>query len=126
MTRPTKHHSGRYSILNVCRLCVISMICIFSQSLFAAGHAGYSKVTKLAFQTGGLYIYGPSWNNPNNCSQKTAIVLKNTDPNYEKAYALILAAYMSGKKIGGYSDECTDFDEQTYNTIRGFKYLTVE
>jgi hypothetical protein len=32
---------------------------------------------------------------------------------------------MSGKKVSGYSDSCTTFDGQTYNTIRGFKYLVV-
>jgi len=38
---------------------------------------------------------------------------------------LLLGAYMAGKSVSGYSDDCVTFDGQTYNSIRGFKYLTV-
>lgn len=65
------------------------------------------------------------WSNPNSCTQNNAIVLLDTDKNYDKAYALLLAAYMSGKKVQGYSNGCAVFDGQTYNTIRGHKYLVV-
>lgn len=97
-----------------------------SNPALAGGGLPANKVDKLAFQTAGLFIYAGNWGNPNSCSRDTAVVLLETDPNYDKAYALILAAYMSGKKLSGYSDRCTEFDGQTYNTIRGFKYLVVE
>jgi len=57
---------------------------------------------------------------------KWAVVLMNTNVNYDKAYTLLLAAYISGKQVYGYSDGCATFDGQTYNTIRGQKYLVVK
>lgn len=98
----------------------------FASQAQAGGGLPANKVDALAFQTGGLFIYAANWSNPNSCTRSNAIVLLETDPNYDKAYSLILAAYMSGKKLSGYSDNCTEFDGQTYNTIRGFKYLVVE
>ncbi len=105
---------------------VASFVLIFAHSAIAGGGLTANKVTKVSFQTGGFFLYASNWSNPNECSQSNAIVLKSSDSNYDKAYSLLLAAYMSGKKISGYSDGCTEHDGQTYNTIRGFKYLTVE
>ena len=82
-------------------------------------------ITKVAFHTGGFFIYGNAWNNPNSCISTAAVVLLSTDPNYDKAYALLLSAYVSGKTVTGFSDGCTTMDGVTYNTIRGFKYLVV-
>ena len=70
-------------------------------------------------------MYANAWGNPNGCTRSNAIVLLETDPNYDKAYSLLLSAYMAGKQVSGYSDGCAAFDGQTYNTIRGFKYLVV-
>lgn len=99
---------------------------IYMMPAQAAGGLPAQNINKLAFQTGGLFIYADNWANPNACTRSSAIVLKETDPNYDKAYALVLAAYMAGKKLSGYSDGCVGFDGQTYNSIRGFKYLVVE
>lgn len=92
----------------------------------AAGTLSAQKITKVAFQSTGFFLYASDWNNPNSCSQDTAIVLLDSDPNYDKAYALLLTAYASGKRVSGYSNGCTTFDGKTYNTIRGYKYLLVE
>jgi len=93
----------------------------------AKGGLSAKKIAYVAFQTGGFFMYaeGGSWSNPNGCSRASAIVLLESDPNYEKAYSLLLAAFMAGKTVSGYSDGCATFDGQTYNKIRGFKYLTV-
>jgi len=93
----------------------------------AKGGLSAKKIAYVAFQTGGFFIYaeGGGWSNPNSCSRSNAIVLLASDPNYEKAYSLILSAFMAGKSVSGYSDGCATFDGQTYNTIRGSKYLTV-
>lgn len=95
-------------------------------SAYAGGAIVKNKITKLAFQTGGLFIYADNWSNPNECSNSDAIVLKNTDSNYDKAYSLILMAYTSSKTVSGYSDGCVTFDGRTYNTIRGYKYLVIQ
>ncbi len=102
------------------------MLVFSSFAAFGGGGITPNKVTKVAFQTDGFFLYADAWPNPNGCTRSNAIVLKSADPNFDKAYALLLAAYMSGKKISGYSDGCFEFDGQTYNTIRGFKYLLVE
>jgi len=51
--------------------------------------------------------------------------LLKTDPNYEDAYAMLLAAYYTGKSVSGYSDGCARHDARTFNTIRGHKYLLI-
>lgn len=98
---------------------------LISAAAQAGGPLPYNKITNVAFQTGGFFLYAANWPNPNGCTRTDAVVLLNTDSNYDKAYALLLAAYMEGKEVKGYSDGCTSFDGQTYNTIRGFKYLRV-
>ena len=96
-------------------------------SLASAADTIPAKVpTKLAFQSGGLFIYSAGWDNRNTCTNTDAIVLRDSDPNYDKAYALILAAYMSGKTVSGWSDDCHPHDGQTYNYIRGYKYLIIQ
>lgn len=92
---------------------------------FAAGQITGNKITSVSFNTGGFFLNSPSWDNPNNCTRSNAIVLQSTDPNYDKAFAVLLAAYLSGKKVSGYSDKCVEHDGQTYNMIRGFKYLKI-
>ena len=108
------------------KLLSLLMLGSISTSLVAAGGIGARQISKAAFQTGGFFMYAEEgWSNPNSCTQNNAIVLLDTDKNYDKAYALLLAAYMSGKKVQGYSNGCAVFDGQTYNTIRGHKYLVV-
>jgi len=110
------------------KLCVTTtlFLALWSASADAGGVLTARVVDKLAFNSGGLFLYASGWPNPNSCTRSNAIVLLNTDINYDKAYALILTAFASGKTVGGYSDGCTSFDGQTYNTIRGFKYLQIE
>jgi|GEM_PF-1442566 len=98
---------------------------VLSSTVNAKGSLSSNIITATAFQTGGFFLYADNWPNPNNCTRTDAIVLLKSDTNYNKAYTLLLAAYMSGKKVSGYSDGCTTFDGQTYNTIRSFKYLMV-
>jgi len=102
------------------------LLAAISLNSYAGGSLPSKQIEKIAFQNGGVFLYASGWPNPNTCSKVDAVVLQNSDPNYDKAYALILAAYMSGKKISGYSDKCTPLDGQTYNTIRGYKYLLVQ
>lgn len=99
---------------------------LLSTNTLAGGGLAKVNITKVAFQSGGFFLYSSEWNNPNDCSNSSAVVLLNTDSNYDKAYALLLAAYTSGKTVRGFSDGCTSFDGQTYNTIRGHKYLVIE
>ncbi len=99
---------------------------MFTGHSIAAGPLTANEITKVAFQTGGFFIYANGWPNPNNCDRAVAVVLPENDPNYDKAYSLLLMAYASGKKVSGYSDGCIEFDGKTYNRIRGYKYLLVE
>ena len=104
---------------------IILALTLVSTTTFAAGWVSTDKVDNVAFNTGGFFLYAGDWGNRNNCTRSDAVVLLSSDPNYAKAYALLLAAYVSGKKVRGYSDKCVNFDGQTYNTIRGHKYLHV-
>jgi hypothetical protein len=104
-------------------ICVLLLT--FSQQLVAGGFLSSNKIENVAFQTGGFFLYADDWGNPNNCTRATAVVLKDTDRNYDKAYSLLLAAFLSAKPVMGYSDGCVEFDGQTYNSVRGFKYLSV-
>ncbi|KPZ73132.1 hypothetical protein AN944_00280 [Shewanella sp. P1-14-1] len=105
---------------------IISACFLYAGCCQSKGWSKTEKIEKVAFQTGGFFLYADDWENPNQCSKDNAVVLLDTDRNYDKAYSLLLTAYASGKKVTGYSDGCVNFDGQTYNTIRGFKYLIVE
>ncbi|MEP2990311.1 MAG: hypothetical protein ABJN65_00970 [Parasphingorhabdus sp.] len=98
---------------------------LFSAPALAAGPVSTNGIASVSFQNSDFFLNADDWPNPNNCTRGGSVVLLKTDPNYDKAYALLLSAYMSGKGVSGYSDGCINFDGQTYNTIRGFKYLTV-
>lgn len=96
-----------------------------STTALAAGFISANKIQAVSFQTGGFFLGADVWTNVNSCTKSNAIVLLDTDPNYDKAYSLLLAAYLAGKKVSGYSNGCVEFDGQTYNTIRGYKYLVI-
>lgn len=104
----------------------LGLLTFGSTSAFAGGFLNPpQKITYVAFQTNGLLLYADSWPNPNGCTTRAAVMLLKTDPNYDKAFALLLTAYASGKEVSGYSDGCAAHDAQTFNTIRGHKYLVV-
>lgn len=105
---------------------IASVMMLNSLNTYAAGGLASNKIIAMAFQTGGVFLYAENWPNPNNCTRTNAVVLLETDVNYDKAYALLLAAYMAGKQVSGYSNGCVEHDGQTYNTIRGYKYLLVQ
>ena len=113
------------------RVLLVLLIGVWT-SAQAGGWLGPETIDKLALHTisdnvtSGVFLYADGWQNPNSCNRSDAVVLLETDPNYDKAYALILTAYSLGKTVSAYSDGCVTFDSQTYNKIRGFKYLVVE
>lgn len=109
---------------NIILSLVLSISCI---SMAQAGAMlNTNVITRVGFYSGGFYIFANNWNNANNCDNASAVVLKTTDTNYDKAYALLLTAYTTGKSVKGFSDECISHDGVTYNTIRGYKYLDVQ
>lgn len=101
-------------------------ITVFSFTTLAGGSVGWNKITRIAFQNNDVMIYADNWVNANDCVNSSAVILKNTDQNFDKAYAMLLAAFMAGKEVIAYSDGCHTFDERSYNYIRGFKYLTIK
>lgn len=112
--------------LKIVGLTILKMLLIsFPIIVQAAGGLGYAKIESVAHQSNGFYLYSSGWQNPNACERSDAVVLLKSDSNYDKAYSLVLSAFMAGKEISGYSDRCEVFDGKTYNMIRGHKYLTV-
>lgn len=91
----------------------------------ADGYVTKNVITRLEFNTGGLYIYADKWFNANVADRTSAVVLLSSDPNYDKALALILTAFVNEYEIDAYSDDICTFDSKTYNVIRGWKYLRV-
>ncbi|ACR12119.1 hypothetical protein [Teredinibacter turnerae] len=105
---------------------ISAVLMLMSSTVLAGGSITWGEITAIAFQNKDLMLYSDDWQNPNGCEIANAVILKHTDSNFDKAYSLILAAYMSGKKVVAWSDECLSFDGKTYNHIRGFKYLQVK
>lgn len=103
------------------------VILLASSSVSAGDRLEWRTLEKVALQTEGLFLYARGgWNNPSSCQQVNAVVLLNSDSNFDRAYSLLLSAFMYGKSIRGFSDGCTVFDGKTYNTVRGYKYLEVK
>lgn len=105
---------------------VLFVLCSVSGLSYAKGGLGKNVITKIGFQSNHVFIYASGWNNASTCQNSDAVVLQANDQNFDKAYSMLLAAFMAGKTVNGYSDNCIEWDGKTYNTIRGFKYLTVE
>ena len=73
-------------VKNNIRSMLLLFFVFYSFTAAAGGGISSGNVSKVAFQTGGFYLYSDKgWNNPNNCTNNSAIVLKSTDVNYEKA-----------------------------------------
>ena len=90
------------------------MVLLLSAQSFAAGWVSKNKITKIAFQSEHVFIYSDGWNNANGCQKISAVVLDKDDRNFDKAYSLLLAAFMAGKEVSGYSDGCITWDEHSY------------
>lgn len=111
---------------NIRLLLSVLAIALTSGGYVHAGNLNNNTITSVSFNSTGFFLSASNWANPGECDKTNAVVLLNTDANYDKAYALLLAAYISGKVVTGYSDGCTTHDGLTYNTIRGTKYLVVQ
>jgi len=96
------------SVLNIC-LYVLALF-LMSTAANAAGPVSTNNIESVSFHQAGFFLNASDWPNPNSCTRDTAVVLLNTDSNYDKAYALLLSAYMSGKAVRGYSDGCAMHD----------------
>jgi len=107
------------------KILFVLLLSLSAQSVYAGGIIPKSKITNIGFNQAGFFIWLEKKVNPNACSSNNAIVLKKDDLNYKEAYAMLLAAFYNDKEIFGYSDECVSHDAQTYNNIRGWKYLIV-
>ena len=78
----------------------IFLILVIVNTALSKGMIAGNKIFRVAFNTSGFFMYSiDGWNNPNDYSNSDAIVLLDTDPKYDKAYALILAAYLLGNKF---------------------------
>lgn len=107
---------------------ILCILCSYSLGCYAGGRVGWNEISQLSFQDGNLMIHASdgAWDNPNECQNSVAILLKESDPNFDRAYSLILSAYMAGKSIRAWSDGCHVFDGTAFSHIRGFKYLEVK
>lgn len=61
---------------------IIIVFSLLSINTQAGGKIYIPKITSIGFNSGGLYIYGHNTTNANNnCTDSTAVVLKDSDPN---------------------------------------------
>ena len=69
----------------------------------------------------GFMIYG-SFGNKGGCTKTDMVFVQKSHPQYSEIYSAVLAAYMSGKKVMPYVNECLTnswyvTSDQTFNTL---------
>lgn len=102
----------------------VLLITIFSSiKIYAGGSTNWVTPTRIDLERGrGMMVYG-LFGNPSDCTIPNQIYVNSDHPDYDRIYSMILAAYMSGKKISAYSHSCDSVGwysstNVTYNIIQ--------
>ena len=102
---------------------LILLFAVFiSSGAYAGGWTNWAKPIQIDLERGhGMMVYG-AFGNPGQCTTTDRIYIQSSHPDYDRLYSMILAAYMSGKRIAAYSHTCDSVgwysvDTTTYNYI---------
>lgn len=90
----------------VSKLILVVMLLISSTATYAGGYGAWATPTRIDVERGNGFMFYGAFGNPNNCSSNTRFYVPISHPQYEQIYALVLAAFTSGKQVLPYFDKC--------------------
>ncbi len=105
----------------------ILLLTLCTLSCFSIHAGGYSsRATPTAIEIdrdNGIMVFG-EFGNPAGCTHSNRFYVAKTHPQYDKVYAMLLAAYAAKKKIGFYGHDCIPVlwytnNSVTYNQLLG-------
>lgn len=77
-----------------------------SFSIHAGGYSSKATPTGIEIdRDNGIMVFG-AFGNPAGCTQSDRFYVAKAHPQYDKVYAMLLAAYAAKKKIGFYGHDC--------------------
>lgn len=97
-------------------------LCLASFSSLAGGWTNWAVPTRLDVERGnGVMIYG-NFGNPSQCTNEGRVYIPVSHPQYDKVYALLLAAFTANKQVLLYSHSCDSVlwytnESVTYNIV---------
>ncbi|MEY8213230.1 MAG: hypothetical protein RPR97_01965, partial [Colwellia sp.] len=77
----------------------------------------------------GFMIYG-EFGNPGGCTISDRVYVKSDHPQYKEIYSMVLAAYMAGKRVQPYVNDCLTagwyvVPSTTFNTLTASGSLNI-
>jgi hypothetical protein len=86
---------------------VISSLVIFANLANAGNYTDWTVPTRVELVSNGVLVHG-EFGDPNSCGKPNYIFVSKTNPSYESALSIFLAAFMATKELRIYSGNCTN------------------
>ena len=105
-----------------CRVLLLLFLMSFADTVEAGSWSQTAEPTRIDIERGnGVMIYG-AFGNPNECSTSNKVFIEKSHPQYDKVYAMVLAAFASNKKLRIHIHCCKPVtwyavNETTFNTL---------
>lgn len=88
------------------RLISIFALSLVSVTSFAGAFSNWAVPTRVDLERGnGVMVYG-EFGNVGDCVITNRVYIPNSHPEYDNAYAMVLAAFTAGKEVNFYIDQC--------------------
>ncbi|MBE0380411.1 DUF5992 family protein [Pseudoalteromonas prydzensis] len=101
---------------------LLLFLIFFTSSVKAGNWSQTAEPTRIDIERGnGVMIYG-AFGNAGECSTSNKVFIEKSHPQYDKVYAMVLAAFASNKKLRIYIHSCKPVTwyavkETTFNTL---------
>lgn len=88
------------------RLISIIALSLVSVPSYAGAFSNWAVPTRIDLERGnGVLVYG-EFGNAGDCVITNKVYIPESHPQYDKAYAMVLAAFTAGKEVVFYIDQC--------------------
>lgn len=103
---------------------------LLSPLSYAGGFTQFATPTKIDIERGGGFMVYGAFGNPGGCTVPDRLYVKKDHSQYDKIYATVLAAFMSGKRVQAYAHSCApvgwySVESTTYNTLDPWGVLNI-
>jgi hypothetical protein len=93
--------------MKVWRALRVMLLGLVPGAALAYGNTGNSTVTSVEVDAqDGIIVVSGTWGNPDHCPDQTVVVIPMTG-NYKDMEATLLAAYISGRSVSFWVNNCT-------------------
>ena len=102
------------------------LLLIFSnQAISAGGDSGTRLIHNIYTNPVGIKIHaipGQDWNNPDNCTNSSALVIENTHINRDVLVSQILASKSLNREMSAWLVGCKQWNNDTFPVVYGIYF----